>query len=83
MELRALKLRTGFGAGQRMIRFFYSTAGGCVLLTDPCVVIFSVMKRLIIQLFVKSLIFILLIVFTESEKVTDLLKSIIRNKNSV
>jgi len=53
--LGALKLRKGFGAGQRMIRFFYSTAGGCILLTDPCVAIFCAMERPIIQLFIKSL----------------------------
>lgn len=78
-----LKLRKGFEAGQRMICFFYSTAGGCVLLIDPCVVIFCVMERPIIQLFIKSLLLTLFIVFTECEKVTDLMKSIARNKNSV
>lgn len=66
-----------------MICFFYSTAGDCVLLIDPCVVIFCVMERLIIQLFIKLLLLILFIVFTECEKVTDLMKSIARNQNSV
>lgn len=66
-----------------MICFFYSAAGGCVLLIDPSVVIFCVMERPIIQLFIKSLLLILFIVLTECEKVTDLMKSIARNKNSV
>lgn len=66
-----------------MIHFSYSTAGGCVLLIDPSVVIFCVMERPIIQLFIKSLVLILFSVFTECEKVTDLMKSIACNKNSV
>lgn len=66
-----------------MISFFYSATGGCVLLIDPSVVIFCVMERPIIQLFIKSLLLILFILFTECEKVTDLMKSIARNKNSV
>lgn len=66
-----------------MIGFFYSAAGGCVLLIDSSVVIFCVIERPIIQLFIKSLLLILFIVFTECEKVTDLMKSIACNKNSV
>lgn len=66
-----------------MIHFFCSTDGGCVLLIDPSVVIFCVMERPIIQLYIKSLVLVLFIVFTECEKVTDLMKSIACNKNSV
>lgn len=65
-----------------MICFFYSAAGGYVLLIDPSVVIFCVMERPITQLFIKSLLLILFILFTECEKVTDLMKSIARNKNT-
>lgn len=66
-----------------MICFFCSTGGDCVLLIDPCIVIFYVMERPIIQFFIKLLLLILFIVFTEWEKVTDLMKSIARNKNCV